>query len=99
MTPEREEWLLDAMMFTGRVTRCTVEPFDTTAFGGKTASRVTLELARDAAIQGEDFPSSLVATFVFPTAGKTIEQIQNEAFERAMKMLKHTGPERDNKPD
>ncbi|WP_367394535.1 hypothetical protein [Cupriavidus sp. Agwp_2] len=97
MTPEREEWLLDAMMFAGRVARCTVEPFDTTAFGGKTASRVTLEIIRDAAIDG-DFPCSLSATFVFPTAGKTIEQIQDEAFERAQKMLRHTGPDRDKAP-
>lgn len=99
MTPEREEWLLDAIMFAGRVVRCTVEPFDTQAFGGKTASRVTVEVSRDAAIESEDFPSRLTATFVFPTAGMTVEQIQDAAFERAQKMLTHSGPARDNAPD
>lgn len=99
MTPEREEWLLDAMMFAGRVVRCTVEPFDTEAFGGKTASRVTMEISRKAAIENEDFPSHLMATFVFPTAGMTIEQIQDAAFERAQKMLTHSGPDRDKAPD
>lgn len=87
MANQTEEQLLDAVVYSGSVIRCSVEPLGSNPFVGAGFNQVTVEIGRrDEA--GEHFRLSITTSM--QTDGLTLQQIQGYALGHAQKLIEHT---------
>ncbi|WP_454710971.1 hypothetical protein [Cupriavidus nantongensis] len=89
MNEDQEEKLLDKVVFTGRVVRCTVEPIYSEFYRGSSMSQVTVEIERPA-IGSDDLPMRLSMATMVDTADKTLDRIQEIVLLHARKLLEHS---------
>ena len=84
---QQEEELLDAVVFTGSVIRCTIEPIGDRFALDTGFNQVKLEIGRPDD-QGSQLRLSITTNM--RTDGLTLSQIQGYALEHASKLVEHT---------